>query len=197
MLPRTATRPIRVDSEGGAATCQARTKRRLLVHSACKRVASSRRCSGESSTTVPSRQMYIGRPWRACSTITFSTAALSAISARSSNGIASTFAGGLVMAFRSGQSENRRPLGSLYWCCPASQKQSQQVSRLSYRITSKNRQESDIAAGSCESSGQIGGESLLQAHHDRLARPWLSLSSERAGPSGPRGRKSALRTRVS
>src|SRR5579863_1087019 len=197
MVPRTATRAIRIDSEGELQPAKLRQNEDFFVHSACKRVASSRSCSGESSTTVPSRQMYIGRPWRACSTITFSTAALSAISERSSSGSASTFAGGLVMAFRGRRSENRRPLGSLYWCCSASQKQSQQVSRLSYQITSKNRQESDIAAGSCESSGQIGGESLLQAHHGRLAKPWLSLSSERAEPSGPRGRKSALRTRVS
>src|SRR2546426_2499694 len=58
-----------------------------------------RSSSAGTATTCPSRQMYIGNPSRACSSMAFSTAALSAIVARSNNGSLSTFGGGLIMLF--------------------------------------------------------------------------------------------------
>src|SRR6266851_901554 len=58
-----------------------------------------RSSSAGTATTLPSRQIYIGNPSRACSSMAFSTAALSAIVARSNNGSSSTFGGGLIMLF--------------------------------------------------------------------------------------------------
>src|SRR5260370_33317118 len=58
-----------------------------------------RSSSAGTATTLPSRQLYIGNPSRACSSMAFSTAALSAIVARSDNGSSSTFGGGLILLF--------------------------------------------------------------------------------------------------
>jgi hypothetical protein len=57
----------------------------------------SRNSWAGTSTTLPSRQIEIGRPSRICDSMTFSKAALRAISARSPSGNSRTFAGGLVV----------------------------------------------------------------------------------------------------
>jgi len=56
--------------------------------------------SAGTATAQPSRQIYIGSPSRACCSIAFSIAALSASVARSSNGNSRTFAGSLVTILR-------------------------------------------------------------------------------------------------
>jgi hypothetical protein len=56
----------------------------------------SRNSWADTSTTLPSRQIEIGRPSRTCASTTFSTAALKAISARSPRGNSRILAGGLV-----------------------------------------------------------------------------------------------------
>src|SRR5690348_7720195 len=68
-----------------------------LAGNHCGLTAVSRNSWADTSTTLPSRQIEIGRPSRICASITFSKAALRAISARSPRGNSRIFAGGLVV----------------------------------------------------------------------------------------------------
>jgi hypothetical protein len=68
-----------------------------LVGNHCGSPGVSRNSWGDTSTTLPSRQIEIGRPSRICDSMTFSKAALMAISARSPRGNSRIFAVGLVV----------------------------------------------------------------------------------------------------
>src|ERR1041385_5091084 len=68
-----------------------------LAGNYCGLTGVSRNSCADTSTTLPSRQIEIGRPSRICDSMTFSNAALRAISARSPRGSSRIFAGGLVV----------------------------------------------------------------------------------------------------